>query len=49
MLLNGRVVIGSTRDGDRTSAAHPRLGAVSFLHRFGSALNRNVHQRASSD
>ena len=24
-------------------AAHPRLGAVSFLHRFGSALNHHVH------
>ncbi|MEI6258136.1 MAG: transposase [Planctomycetota bacterium] len=23
--------------------AHPRLGAVSFLHRFGSALNHHVH------
>jgi hypothetical protein len=25
------------------AAAHPRLGAVSFLHRFGSALNHHVH------
>ncbi|MFM7184513.1 MAG: transposase [Planctomycetota bacterium] len=24
----------------------PRLGAVSFLHRFGSALNRHVHLHA---
>jgi hypothetical protein len=24
----------------------PRLGAVSFLHRFGSALNRHVHIHA---
>jgi hypothetical protein len=34
---------GSTREGDRPSAARPRLGAVSFLHRFGSALNHHVH------
>ena len=25
------------------SASRPRLGAVSFLHRFGSALNHHVH------
>jgi hypothetical protein len=25
------------------AAARPRLGAVSFVHRFGSALNRHVH------
>ena len=37
---------GSTRDGDRPSAARPRLGAVSFLHRFGSALYRHVHLHA---
>jgi hypothetical protein len=37
---------GSTRDGDRPSAAHPRLGGVSFLHRFGSALNHHVHLHA---
>jgi hypothetical protein len=24
-------------------AAHPRLGAISFLHRFGSALNHHVY------
>jgi hypothetical protein len=29
-------------DGSPPSA-QPRLGAVSFLHRFGSALNRHVH------
>jgi hypothetical protein len=28
------------------TAARPRLGAVSFLHRFGSALNRHVHLHA---
>ena len=37
---------GSTRDGHRPSEACPRLGAVSFLHRFGSALNHHVHLRA---
>jgi hypothetical protein len=37
---------GSTRDGDRPSVARPRLGAVSFLHRFGSALNHHVHLHA---
>jgi len=37
---------GSTREGDRPSAARPRLGAVSFLHRFGSALNHHVHLHA---
>jgi hypothetical protein len=28
------------------TAACPRLGAVSFLHRFGSALNHHVHLHA---
>ncbi len=37
---------GSTRDGHRPSAARPRLGAVSFLHRFGSSLNHHVHLHA---
>jgi len=37
---------GSTRDGDRPSVARPRLGAVSFLHRFGSAINHHMHLRA---
>lgn len=27
-------------------AAHPQLGGISFLHRFGSALNRHVHLHA---
>jgi hypothetical protein len=34
---------GLTRAGERPSAARPRLGAVSLLHRFGSALNHHVH------
>jgi hypothetical protein len=37
---------GSTRNGDTPSAARPQLGAVSFLHRFGSAINRHVHLHA---
>jgi len=36
-------MVASTRDRDRPSEARPRLGAVSFLHRFGSALNHHVH------
>jgi hypothetical protein len=28
-------------------SAHPRLGAVSFLHRFGSGLNRHAHLHAA--
>jgi hypothetical protein len=33
---------------DRVAAeqTHPRLGAVSFQHRFGSALNQHVHLHA---
>ncbi|MEI7876112.1 MAG: IS91 family transposase, partial [Alphaproteobacteria bacterium] len=34
---------GGTPDGDMPRAARPRLGAVSFLHRFGSAINHHVH------
>jgi len=37
---------GRTRAGDRPSVARPRLGAVSFLHRFGSALKHHVHLHA---
>ena len=29
------------------SSARPRLGAVSFLHRFGSGLNRHAHLHAA--
>ena len=36
------VAVGSGRAGQ----ARPRLGAVSFQHRFGSALNRHVHLHA---
>ena len=32
-----------TIDAAAPVAARPRLGAISFLHRFGSALNHHVH------
>ena len=34
---------GVTIDAAAPAAARPRLGAISFLHRFGSALNHHVH------
>jgi hypothetical protein len=34
---------GVKSDADALPATRPRLGAVSYLHRFGSALNRHVH------
>ena len=37
---------GVTPAANTPTAARPRLGAVSFLHRFGSALNRHVHLHA---
>ena len=40
---------GLTSDANTPTAARPRLGAVSYLHRFGSAINHHVHLRASSD
>ncbi|MBM3956333.1 MAG: hypothetical protein FJ309_17310 [Planctomycetes bacterium] len=36
-------VAGVTSDASAPAAARPRLGAVSFLHRFGSALEAHVH------
>ena len=33
-----------TIDAAAPAAARPRLGAISFLHRFGSALNHHVHR-----
>jgi len=41
-----RAVAGVTIDADALPAAHPRLGGISFLHRFGSALNHHVHLHA---
>jgi hypothetical protein len=35
-----------TAAGDTPRAACPRLGGISFLHRFGSALNHHVHLHA---
>jgi hypothetical protein len=37
---------GGTRDADARASARPRLGGISFLHRFGSALNHHVHLHA---
>ncbi len=37
---------GVTSNANTPTAAHPRLGAVSFLHRSGSALNHHVHLHA---
>jgi hypothetical protein len=34
---------GGTLDADIPRAARPRLGGISFLHRFGAALNHHVH------
>ena len=36
-------VAGVTSDASAPAATRPRLGAVSFLHRFGSALNHHAH------
>jgi hypothetical protein len=37
---------GGTPDSDMPRAARPRLGGISFLHCFGSALNHHVHLHA---
>ena len=37
---------GVTRAADAPASARPRLGGISFLHRFGSALNHHVHLHA---
>ena len=37
---------GITAAADTPSASRPRLGGISFLHRFGSALNHDVHLHA---
>jgi hypothetical protein len=37
---------GVTTGANTPTASRPRLGAVSFLHRFGSVLNRHVHLHA---
>ena len=39
-------VAGVAAGSDVAGQARPRLGAVSFQHRFGSALNRHVHLHA---
>jgi hypothetical protein len=35
-----------TPDAEASGAPRPRLGGISFLHRFGSALNHHVHLHA---
>jgi hypothetical protein len=37
---------GVTEAANTPASAHPRLGGISFLHRFGSALNHHVHLHA---
>jgi len=37
---------GEAPDAETPRASRPRLGGVSFLHRFGSALNHHVHLHA---
>jgi hypothetical protein len=37
---------GGIPAADMPRAARPRLGGISFLHRFGSALNHHVHLHA---
>ena len=37
---------GGTPDADIPRAARPRLSGISFLHRFGSALNHHAHLHA---
>jgi hypothetical protein len=37
---------GGAPDAETPGAPRPRLGGISFLHRFGSALNHHVHLHA---
>ena len=37
---------GVTAAADTPRASRPQLGSISFLHRFGSALNHHVHLHA---
>jgi hypothetical protein len=37
---------GGAPDAETPRAPRPRLGGISFLHRFGSALNHHVHLHA---
>ncbi|MBM4012086.1 MAG: hypothetical protein FJ286_12030 [Planctomycetes bacterium] len=37
---------GGTADADTPSASRPRLGGISFLHRFSSVINHHVHLHA---
>jgi hypothetical protein len=37
---------GGAPDAETPRASRPRLGGITFLHRFGSALNHHVHLHA---
>jgi len=39
-------VAGVAEAANTPRASRPRLGGISFLHRFGSALNHHVHLHA---
>jgi hypothetical protein len=39
---------GRTPDADMPKAARPRLGGISFLHRFGVTLRRHSYRRDRS-
>jgi hypothetical protein len=41
-----RAAAGVAEAANTPSASRPRLGGISFLHRFGSALNHHVHLHA---
>jgi hypothetical protein len=38
-----RVIEAHLRQASAAISPHARLGAVSFIHRFGASLNRHVH------
>ncbi|MEX1076871.1 MAG: transposase [Pirellulales bacterium] len=39
--------VGGGPDAETPRAPRPRVGAISFLHRFGSGLNRHAHLHAA--
>lgn len=38
-----RVIESHLRQTSNANSGHARLGPVSFIHRFGSCLNRHIH------
>jgi hypothetical protein len=38
-----RVIEAHLRKGNDGASSRARLGAVSFIHRFGASLNRHIH------